>query len=312
MTKEKVEYADTLLERIFPWGRFPKGEVGIEVEVEGGPWPQGTITNWHPHPDGSLRNGGIEYVIRQPVMRDRVRPALETLKTALEGANKVFSYRTSIHVHVNVQDLTVRQWVNFIALFCIFEESLVAAVGPERAGNKFCLRLKDADEPLLRVIDGLKAQNLNPHINGDLKYASMNVKATRTHGTLEFRAMRGNLDTEFIVDWVDVLVGFKDAAKGVNSPTVFVEELSLLGPAAFADKYLPRKNSVTSLVLGQPALNAELYGGVRIAQDLAYCQEWPEPRVADSPPKRNEAPDAEGLGDFFANVALPIDLDPIE
>lgn len=294
MAKNKVEYADTLLERVFPWQRFPKGEVGIEVEVEGGPWPEEVITNWTPHADGSLRNG-IEYVIRQPVMRDRVRAALDTLVAGLAGRNLVFSFRTSIHVHINVQDLTVRQWVNFISLFCIFEEALVNVVGPERAGNKFCLRLKDAEEPLQRVVDGLKAQNLGVHINGDLKYASMNVKATRTHGTLEFRAMRGNLDPAFINDWVMVLIGLKDAAKKVTSPTLFVEELSIMGPAAFAAKYLPVNNTITRGVLMQADLNDLLYGGVRLAQDLAYSQEWSDPGVADSPRRRPDEIDEEAI-----------------
>jgi hypothetical protein len=227
-------------------------------------------------------------------MRDRVRTALDTLAAGLAGRNLNFSFRTSIHVHVNVQDMTVRQWVNFIVLFCILEEALVNVVGPERAGNKFCLRLKDAEEPLQRVVDGLKGRNLNVHVNGDLKYASMNVKATRTHGTLEFRAMRGNLDPVFINDWVMVLVGLKDAAKKSISPTPFIEELSMMGPAAFAAKYLPANNTITRGVLGQDNLNDLLYGGVRLAQDLAYSQEWPEPGVADSPGRRpneiNEEP----------------------
>lgn len=309
MAKNKVEYADTLLERVFPWTRYPKGEVGIEVEVEGGPWPEETITNWVPHADGSLRGGGIEYVIRQPVMRDKVRTALDTLVAGLHGRNMVFSFRTSVHVHINVQDLTVRQWVNFVSLFAIFEEAFVNVVGPERAGNKFCLRLKDADEPIRCIIEGLKSENLGAFVNGDLKYASMNVRATRTHGTLEFRAMRGNLNPVFITDWVMALLALKDAAKKVVTPTVFCEELSMMGPLAFTLKYLPGDNNITAGVIGQRDLNELLYGGVRLAQDLAYCRDWPEPGVADSPPRRpneiEEAAPAPDDMDFFHVGAPP-------
>lgn len=277
--KNKTPYVDQSLNQLFFWERRPKGEIGIEVEVEGGPWPDGQATNWIPHVDNSLRNGGIEYVVRQPVLRERVGAALETLNKYLADSNKVFSYRTSIHVHVNVQDVTLRQWVNYIALFCIFEELLVNVVGPERAGNKFCLRFKDADASMRLLRQGILDESLPNVLGGDLKYASCNIRATVSHGTLEFRAMRGNLDVPFIKAWVDTLLALKDAAKVTRDPSVFVQEMSFLGPMGFARKYLP-SNVITDAVLAQEdILSNSMYEGARLAQDVAYCIEWGDPVV---------------------------------
>lgn len=289
----KRNYVDTELGTVFFWERRPKGEVGIEVEVEGGPWPNKAITNWITHADGSLRNNGIEYIIRQPVNRDKVSATLTTLREGLANAVLDFSYRTSIHVHINIQDLTIRELVNYVTIFAIFEELLVNVVGPERAGNKFCLRFKDADEALRTIPKGLNDSDLGNYLAGDFKYASCNLRAVVSHGTLEFRAMRGNLEVDFINDWVQLLLSLKDAAKSTKSPRIFVEELSHLGPQTFAQKYLPKGNRITAAVLGQyNKLGNSLFEGARLVQDIAYCMEWgePQPRVGPSAKKVEMAP----------------------
>jgi hypothetical protein len=307
--KNKTPYVDQPLNQLFFWERRPKGEIGIEVEVEGGPWPDGQATNWIPHVDNSLRNGGIEYVVRQPVLRERVGAALETLNKYLADSNKVFSYRTSIHVHVNVQDMTLRQWVNYIALFCIFEELLVNVVGPERAGNKFCLRFKDADASMRLLRQGILDETLPNILGGDLKYASCNLRATVSHGTLEFRAMRGNLEVPFIKAWVDVLLALKDAAKVARDPSVFVQEMSFLGPREFARKYLPA-NVITDSVLAQEdILSNSMYEGARLAQDVAYCIEWGDPVVKADIETQVEAEPmmfAADFGNIEARVAAAV------
>lgn len=297
-----MNYVNQKLQRSFHWERYPKGEVGIEIEIEGGGYPEDPIQNWVPHPDGSLRNGGTEYVIRQPVLRDNVRAALDTLAEGLRNAPKVFSYRTSVHVHINVQDMSIRQWCAYLVLFAIFEELLVNVVGPERAGNKFCLRFKDADASLRAVASGVTEQNLPIQLQGDLKYASCNIRATLTHGTLEFRAMRGNLDPAFITDWVNVLMALKDHAKDVRDPTVFVGELSMLGAREFALKYLPRDNSITRAVLDNPIerLTDSMYEGVRLGQDVAFCTDWGEPIEDTIGPRRGKKADA------------PLPIDPFD
>lgn len=290
----KTPFIDQPLNSLFFWERRPKGEIGIEVEIEGGPWPDHQATNWIPHVDNSLRNGGIEYVIRQPVLRERVGVALEALNKHLADSDQVFSYRTSVHVHVNVQDLTLRQWVNYIALFCIFEELLVNVVGPERAGNKFCLRFKDADASMRLLRQGIIDETLPHLLGGDLKYASCNLRATASHGTLEFRAMRGNLDVPFIKAWVETLLALKDAAKEAKDPSAFVQEMSFLGPMEFVRKYIPANMIADGVLAQEDILSNSMYEGARLVQDVAYCIDWGNPPPVVIPNEvENPAPDWE-------------------
>lgn len=294
---------NTNLRDIFHWARNPKGEFGIEIEVEGGPFPEGSPTNWQRVEDHSLRNGGVEYVIRNPLREDNVRGALETLRDFLGDTPLSFTYRTSVHVHVNVQDLTIKQWVNFLVAFTILEEALVDVVGPKRAGNKFCLRAVDADETLRQVRDNLRSGNITAGLGGDLKYASMNIVATLTHGTLEFRAMEGNLDVDRITQWVNVLSRIKDYARQADDPTAIVGEMSRWGPAMWAARVLP-DNDLTRQLFARQDINDVLYDGVRVAQDLAFGTDW----TNDAPPAEAPRPvrdrmdvDMDALRDLIRN-----------
>lgn len=274
---KQMHYYNQGLMALFRWQRTPKGEVGIEIEVERGPWPEAApCPNWVPHVDNSLRNNGMEFVIRQPINRDKVKSSLQDLKKSLEdfGSRFDFSYRTSVHVHVNVQDLTLRQWCAFVALFTTLEEVLVDIVGPKRAGNKFCLRMKDADEPLQMIRRGLRNSNIQDQLHDDIKYASMNILATRTHGTLEFRAMEGNLDPDRINDWAQILLVLKDAAKALDNPQDIMGNVSAAGPHAWVRNLLPANNSITEKVLRYDNLSGSIYEGLRMAQDVCYAVPW--------------------------------------
>lgn len=308
----KVHYYNRPLRELFAWARTPKGEVGIEIEVERGPWPEGApAANWITHADNSLRNNGIEFVVRQPLNRDRVLASLQELKKTLEdfGSRFDFSYRTSVHVHINVQQMTLRQWCTFVALFTTMEEILVDVVGPKRAGNKFCLRMKDADEPLQMIRRGLRNSNFGDILHDDIKYASMNILATRTHGTLEFRAMEGNIDPAFIDDWVQVLCAIKDAAMAMETPQDIMARVSALGPHQWVRELLPANNSITEKALRYDNLSGSVYEGMRMAQDVCFAVPW----VKDDPmavgPASDEPPKsvyAEAFGfDNLANPAAP-------
>ena len=278
-------YSDKTLREVFMpgWPAIKKGSIGIEVEVEGGPWPQENITNWVTHQDGSLRNNGIEYVLRNPVNVNDVRKHLTVLKSAFEraGSNLDFSQRTSIHVHVNVQHMTVAEWISFICLFTIFDEALTDVVGPTRGGNRFCLRMVDADAPLRFLRDALRDGTLGGLIQTEYKYGSMNVWSTARLGTLEFRAMEGNLDVERIATWCETLVTLRDRCLGNKSAADIITQMSHMSPLGFARHIMPDTLITREMFARQPHELADLmYEGARLCQDLAFAESlWFEDEV---------------------------------
>ena len=103
--------------------RGREGEVGIEVEMEGDGLIAKRTPFWSVTNDGSLRGRGLEFVLREPVTRERVAEAIDELeKLQVNGWDD--SDRTGVHVHINCQTLTWLETLNFIVLYLAINEEV--------------------------------------------------------------------------------------------------------------------------------------------------------------------------------------------
>lgn len=197
-----------------------QGDFGIEIETEGKNLPSVNTQGWRSEKDGSLRGESYEYVLDKPLPRDEIRKALDYLAKRTAKAELDFSFRTSVHVHMNVTDCEHEHILNIIYTYLLIEEPLLNYCGRTRKGNRFCLRLQDADG-LVDTIRFLFQSNLKGFFNirhDSIRYASINLEAITKYGSLEFRAMRGTMDVDVIDTWVEALSRIKAFAKQYKTP----------------------------------------------------------------------------------------------
>lgn len=270
---------------------------GIEIEAEGKNMVEVGSQFWKTENDGSLRghypDRSAEFVLRKPIHANQVDVALDELigiqKEA--GAEFDFSFRTSVHIHVNVQEMTEEQVMNMIYTYLLIEEPMMNYCGRARKGNRFCLRVVDADN----IIDILKQgftdgihRLMEMDVNA-LRYSSMNVGALSKYGSLEFRGMRGNMDKEILTKWITALGNLKAYALSKKTPMDILEEFQNSKPEDFlqmlmGDLYEDFK---------YPRMVREIQRSFSLAIDLPYSyrnanvkRKAIEERVAE------EAPDA--------------------
>jgi hypothetical protein len=218
------------------------GDFGIEIECEGQNLPIiAAGSAWNQCDDGSLRGeyplSRSEYVLRKPLNHAEAVKAVNYLVDLGKGNNSVFnfSFRTSVHVHVNVTDLTVNQYLNMVYTYFIIEESLIRYCGDERIGNRFCLRLRDA-ENIIQYLTSLFADTERTlyRLNlEELKYAAINLAATPRYGSLEFRGMSGNLNPEYISVWLKALGSLREFATKFKDPRSIHDYYLKVKPAKF-------------------------------------------------------------------------------
>ena len=249
-------------------------EVGIEIEVEGERLPVVLDELWRTEHDGSLRNEAYEYVLNEPVPRNKVKISLLKLKKRLilKKSEIQDSGRAGVHIHVNIRDLTRSELYNFICLYLIFEDVLVDYCGKDRVGNLFCLRTKDAEYITDLLMSSARNRELRELHTDNIRYASINCKAICQYGSLEFRAMRSTLDLTVLNNWVEMLLCLKDAAKLYDDPQSVVSCMSAYGGRAFAEHIFGNKLSCFPTVDWE----ASVKEGIRRAQPLAYCSNWKE------------------------------------
>jgi hypothetical protein len=257
-----------------------KGEIGVEIEVEGTSLPE-MRAYWRNERDGSLAGPeSREYVLSKPLDLDGVKKALaymEKMWTA-NGTTIHDAVRAGVHIHINCQRLTLIQLFNFITAFLILENCLTKWCGPTREGNLFCLRSKDASYLVAQLVaaTGNRKRMRQVFHTDMLRYAAMNVKALGDYGSLEFRALRSTRDLSVVMKWATILYNLREHILKYENPIQLIQEFSMDGGVEFAEKLLgDHAAEVFALYDTEAHLQHDLYEGMRNAQDVAYAvEDW--------------------------------------
>jgi len=220
-----------------------KGLFGIEVEVEGQDLPYNAHGNWKVDGnEGSLRDGGLEYIFKRPLSYAGSIKQLHLLKKYFKDnrSKPVFSQRTSVHVHVNVSDLYFNHMCNFIFLALLFEGNLSHFCGESRKGNPFCITGKFAEgvyEGVSKIFESKKLLQ-----RGDeqiYRYGFINLASITKYGSVEFRGMYGTLDIPVLDEWISMLKKLRELATTFATPLDIISAIKKNGGVlSFARKVL--------------------------------------------------------------------------
>ena len=250
-----------------------KGDLGIEIEVEGENLPYAAAledTPWYKDEDPSLRGESAEYILRQPVLLEDLRPALHSLKEVLNNSIIKDSYRAGIHVHLNVRDLSVKQMFTLSTIYFTVEELIFRWFDKSRSGNHFCLSANDAEYLIHELVESLAKEDLGILNTDKLRYSGLNFKSLFKHGSLEFRGMESTMNFDKLITFCEVLYYFRDAAKFYNEPVKVIESFSMEGYEGF----LSRVFGVHKHKFLCKDYHKLLRVGIVNAQELAYARDW--------------------------------------
>lgn len=246
----------------------PRRKVGIEIEVEGARLIGNPIPYWRAVNDGSLRGESQEYIFKNPQPYHRVPVLLNILKDKMEKNKSIIipSERCGLHVHINVQQMTEQQVLNYATLYLLFEDLMVNYCGEDREGNFFCLRVRDAEYLLQGMISAQRLCSLFNLQHDNFRYASINLSAIQKYGSVEFRALRTPKDFLKAIPWVEMLLLLYKNSLQFSHPRKIVEQFSQLGPKEFLNKTLEQH----SKLFNNKRLEQTLFEGIRRIQDIAY------------------------------------------
>lgn len=198
-----------------------EGAIALEMEVEGDNLPTIRTKMWTTHGDGSLRLNGMEYVSNGPLPKDKVMESLLNWENRLVKSNATVyeSDRTSVHVHMNMQNKTFKEIVQGCVAYFVLENALMRHCGPSRMTNLFCLPLKQSKGQLnaLKYISG--TVNGTAIRTDTYRYSALNLMALLKFGSIEHRGMRGYYAPEFLNQWATNLYNiFEVASTNFKSP----------------------------------------------------------------------------------------------
>lgn len=188
---------------------------GVEIELENMHMSRPRFNYWTAKSDGSLRNGGMEFVFSNPWGgRDLYNAAIE-IDTFLFENNPEETWRCSTHVHVDVRDMTSAQVKKMILAYTVYERILFRCSGWHRYKNNFCVALGFAQEQINTLsnawsLDG--ASFFNQLVTNWDKYSAMNLLPMTSFGSIEFRISEAKWRKGRLIRLVNRFLSLKEIA----------------------------------------------------------------------------------------------------
>lgn len=210
---------------------------GVEIELEGIYNDVGRVQGWNQEHDGSLRDAGREFIFNKPMTLAESEVALGRLKDAFEarGIEPKATNLTSTHIHVDVRDLTVPQFMNFVAIIMMVEEDLANASGEDRKTNYFALSTCESDHrlrDLIRVKTDKDFRNfVHQQVRKDARYSGINFNSIHAHGSLELRYLGGQADPRTVLPWLEFYARAKQVARNELDFEELYRNISIDGTA---------------------------------------------------------------------------------
>lgn len=184
--------------------------VGIEVELE--KYNNPTITGptyWRLEHDGSLREGGVEFVLRQPLTGVDLEKAMDELNNSILKAKYEVNQRCSTHVHIDARNMTVEHLQAMVFVYCMVERMLYDVVAPDREDSFYCTPLYKSSLHRKIFADALEKLEFR----GCPRYSGINMQALRTYGSLEFRMHDGLRPDHNLTRWIKLLLKLKEGTQ---------------------------------------------------------------------------------------------------
>lgn len=253
--------------------------LGIEIEIEkADSLYDKRPMYWSIKEDGSLRDGGVELVFKKPYLGIFAEKAIDEAYDILLKKDMEVSPRTGIHVHIDIQDMTLRAFKALCLLYALVEEPLFQWVGNYRDSNNFCMPWYEAEGDIGLISEILQSEkeNFSSKTRRVQRYAALNLNAVSKFGSVEFRHLQTTLDKDILLEWVNLLLSLKKYAVNfkLSHGKDILEKFSSLGPERFIKDIfgpLSKKLNPHCINLGLMTAHDLLYGENKKIEQMFYA-----------------------------------------
>lgn len=243
---------------------------GIEIEIEGaGLTSHLSVMNrqrWISESDGSLRNG-VEFKTVGAMSYTEALECIDDYSKYLELTHCTAGPRTSVHLHVNVQDLTDEQLKSFVWLSIAMEPVILKFCTELRNHNGYCVPVHKStnlvDQWRYFLSNLGKRSTLHPAVRGFPKYAATGGYRLKDLGTIEFRMFPGCTYATKIIWYMDIIRAIYEQARHFTVQQLQDRKLSETPLALISDIIINNRKRITL-----HDLNESIEIGVRMANDI--------------------------------------------
>lgn len=181
--------------------------------------------------DNSLRNNGREFKTH-PNNFSNTLELFDLLHESLVLGPDPFSDRTSIHVHVNVGQLSINQVRQLVLTYALLEPIFFKFVGETRSNSIYCVPLN------YTFLPSIYRKDIFGMLSSWHKYTAFNIKPINEIGTVEFRHLYGTSDRKVFTKWLTTLKELFEWVRDTEDWDI-IKALSMNTPVQLAHMIIP-------------------------------------------------------------------------
>lgn len=178
---------------------------GIELEIDSDNIDFDRIENntiFGSKEDGSLDCGSEFY---SPILQgDKGYFAIKKFCGYVEGLKVTSS--AGFHLHIGAENFNVEHLKKIYLTYAIIEKYIFAILPKSRRNNRYCKKVYNSIEKILSIENNDDFENVwnsEENDNGN-RYFGLNLKALKSHETIELRYHSGTCDFDKIINWINL------------------------------------------------------------------------------------------------------------
>lgn len=248
--------------------------VGIEVELENVKDYRIDSRYWVSEEDGSLRNFGREFILRQPIGGKDLYTAISEASVFFDRIQPDLSWRCSTHMHLNVRSMEIKALRCLLLAFTVYERVLFKCSGKGRYRSNFCPAFGFAQNQMLllsRVWNRSDEDFLQGAVHNWSKYTALNLRPIREKGSVELRISNPLITSSDLLRLCNRFLTLKKMSdEWTGTPQEFLSHLSQLDVHSVFTKQLTGD-------IEEPITQEDVDLGVILANDIIHLQSFQLP-----------------------------------
>lgn len=197
--------------------------MGLELELEGFRGADNSsILNkhWNIIGDSSLRNSGVEFVLKSPKQGYPLEQAIDNMSQYLDLHSFDVSHRCSVHCHIDFRDADITDIERFFLLYMLLEPALYTVSSKDRYSNIYCPGLTHTTYALQQAAIAIASGDINRLVHHWNKYSGINFCSLSRFGSIEIRTHEGTTSGEDVRNWARILNAVYHASRVLSKEDI--------------------------------------------------------------------------------------------
>lgn len=176
--------------------------------------------------DGSLNQGGVEFVTRKPIIGTDVDRALDQLEEAHETEWNTVDGSCGLHIHMNALDMGFREIKSLLMIMSRIQNVIYDSIPSHRRDTSYAKVITmnpreiakiDTLGHLITSYYGMADTIISDNKYNDARYIGTNIHARFYLGSIEFRYHEGTIRSNHIKEWIMFLNKIMSSSKSLYS-----------------------------------------------------------------------------------------------